>query len=52
MKYMFLIYGDENALSESERVARYKESSQLVDKLAANAVLRRHRPLASHRRRD
>jgi hypothetical protein len=36
VKYMLLIYGDENALSESERVACYKESSQLVDKLAAN----------------
>jgi hypothetical protein len=36
MKYMLLIYGDENALSESERVACYKESAGLADKLAAN----------------
>jgi hypothetical protein len=34
MKYMLLIYGDEHALSESERQACYKESSQLADRLA------------------
>lgn len=34
MKYMLLIYGDENALSQDEREACYKESSKLVDTLA------------------
>jgi len=32
---MLLIYGDENALSESEREACYKESTQLAHELRA-----------------
>jgi hypothetical protein len=35
MRYMLLIYGDENALSESEREACYKESTQLAHRLRA-----------------
>ena len=35
MKYMLLIYEDEQALSQDEREACYRESSQLVDRLAA-----------------
>ncbi len=31
---MLLIYGDENALSESERQACYRESSHLAERLA------------------
>lgn len=33
MKYMLLIYGDEHYLSEDERQACYRESSQLVGRL-------------------
>ena len=33
MKYMLLIYGDEQALSESERQDCYKESTQLAHDL-------------------
>jgi hypothetical protein len=33
MKYMLLIYGDEQALSESERQACYAESTQLAHDL-------------------
>ena len=36
MKYMLLIYLDENALSESERQACYAESSQLAHDLRAS----------------
>lgn len=35
MKYMLLIYGDENALSESEREQCYKDSTQLAHQLNA-----------------
>ena len=35
MKYMLLIYGDENALSDSEREMCYGESLQLVNDLQA-----------------
>ncbi len=33
MKYMLLIYGDENALSEAEREHCYEESQQLVHEI-------------------
>src|SRR5581483_11858385 len=36
MKYMLLIYGDENALSETERKECYAESTQLSHDLHAN----------------
>ena len=36
MKYMLLIYGDENALSETERKDCYVESTQLAHDLHAN----------------
>lgn len=36
MKYMLLIYLDEQALSESERERCYQESTQLTHELAAN----------------
>jgi hypothetical protein len=35
MKYMLLIYGDENAWSEPEREACYKESTELTHQLHA-----------------
>ena len=35
MKYMLLIYGDENALDEAERQDCYRESTQLTVDLAA-----------------
>ena len=34
MKYMLLIYGDENALDESEREHCYRDSTQLAHDLA------------------
>lgn len=36
MKYMLLIYGDENALNESEREHCYEESIQLVHDIKSN----------------
>jgi hypothetical protein len=36
MKYMLLIYGEENALSETERKDCYVESTQLAHDLHAN----------------
>jgi hypothetical protein len=36
MKYMLLIYGEENALSETERQDCYVESTQLAHDLHAN----------------
>lgn len=36
MKYMLLIYGDETALSESEREACYVESTLLAQQLKSN----------------
>jgi hypothetical protein len=36
MKYMLLIYGDENALSEGEREECYAESLELVHHIKAN----------------
>ena len=35
MKYLLLIYGDENALSETEREACYRESTQLAHDIHA-----------------
>ena len=35
MRYMLLIYGDEQALDETEREACYRESTQLAHQLAA-----------------
>src|SRR2546423_275540 len=35
MKYMLLIYGDENALTETEREHCYEESLQLVHEIKA-----------------
>ena len=35
MKYMLLIYGDERALSEAEREACYRESTELAHQLHA-----------------
>jgi hypothetical protein len=35
MRYMLLIYGDENALDETERVRCYQESAQLAHQLDA-----------------
>ena len=35
MRYMLLIYGDEQALDETERVACYRESAQLAHQLKA-----------------
>jgi hypothetical protein len=36
MKYMLLIYGDENAWTQREREECYEESSQLVEQLKAS----------------
>ena len=36
MKYMLLIYGNEHALSESERAHCYEESVQLAHSLKSN----------------
>lgn len=36
MKYMLLIYGDENALSEGEREECYQESVELTHQIKAN----------------
>jgi hypothetical protein len=36
MKYMLLVYLDENAMSESERAHCYVESAQLAREIAAN----------------
>ena len=36
MKYMLLVYLDENALSETERQACYRDSAQLAQDLHAN----------------
>jgi hypothetical protein len=35
VKYMLLVYGDENALDDAEREACYKESTQLANDLHA-----------------
>jgi hypothetical protein len=36
MKYMLLVYGDEHALNETERLACYRESAHLVHELKAS----------------
>jgi len=45
MKYMLLIYGDENAWTEAEREACYNESTQLTHELAANGQFLAASPL-------
>lgn len=45
MKYMLLIYGDEQALSESERQDCYKESTQLAHDIHANGQYLAANPL-------
>jgi hypothetical protein len=47
MKYMLLIYGDENAWTESERENCYEESSQLVQQLRASGQYVSASPLHS-----
>jgi hypothetical protein len=45
MKYMLLIYGDEHALSESERQDCYKESTQLAKQLYSSGQYLSANPL-------
>ena len=45
MKYMLLIYGDEQALSESERQDCYVESTQLAHDIHANGQYLAANPL-------
>ena len=45
MKYMLLIYGDEQALSETERQTCYAESTQLSQQLHANGQYLAANPL-------
>jgi hypothetical protein len=45
MKYMLLIYGDETALSESEREACYVESTQLAHEIKSNGQYLAANPL-------
>jgi hypothetical protein len=45
MKYMLLIYGDEQALSDSERQDCYAESTQLAHDLHANGQYLAANPL-------
>ena len=47
MKYMLLIYGDENAWTQSEREGCYEESSQLVQQLRARGQYLSASPLHS-----
>ncbi|MBD3887463.1 YciI family protein [Phormidium tenue FACHB-886] len=47
MKYMMLVYGDENAWTQSEREDCYKESSQLVQQLRASGQYLSAAPLHS-----
>ena len=47
MKYMLLIYGDENAWTQSEREDCYEESSQLVQQLRASGQYLSSSPLYS-----
>ena len=47
MKYMLLIYGDENAWTQSEREDCYEESSQLVQQLKASGQCLSSAPLHS-----
>jgi len=45
MKYMLLIYGDEQALSENERQDCYAESTQLAQQLHSNGQYLAANPL-------
>ncbi|MGH8489870.1 MAG: YciI family protein [Gammaproteobacteria bacterium] len=45
MKYMLLIYGDELALSETEREACYVESTQLAQEIKSNGQYLAANPL-------
>ena len=45
MKYMLLIYGDEHALSETERQDCYKESTQLAKQLYSSGQYLSANPL-------
>lgn len=45
MKYMLLIYGDENGLSETERKDCYVESTQLAHQLHSNGQYLAANPL-------
>lgn len=47
MKYMLLIYGEENAWTESEREHCYTESTQLTQELHANGQFLGASPLHS-----
>lgn len=47
MKYMMLIYGDENAWTQREREDCYEESSQLVQQLRASGQYLSSAPLHS-----
>lgn len=47
MKYMLLVYGDENAWTESERQECYQESARLCQKLGANGQYLAANPLQS-----
>ena len=45
MKYMLLIYGDEKALSETEREACYVESTQLAHEINSSGQYLAANPL-------
>jgi hypothetical protein len=45
MKYLLLIYGDEHALSETEREACYAESTQLAHQLTSSGQYLAANPL-------
>jgi hypothetical protein len=47
MKYLLLIYSDENAWTESERESCYAESTQLTHELSANGQFLGASPLHS-----
>ena len=48
MKYMLLIYGDEQALSETERQECYTESTQLAHEINSNGQYLAANPLHRH----
>ena len=47
MRYMLLIYGDENALDQAERDACYQESTHLAQELASSGHFIATAPLRS-----
>ena len=47
MKYMLLIYGDENVLNDAEREECYEESTQLAHDLKSNGQFLGTNPLQS-----